>query len=164
MSIGSENTRVSTQTRLAAMLAAVLLALCVGMLGGCGNNDAASSSAAQAPASSSTAAASESAETLHVTVSIDLTAADGKVETAEVSVPAGATVLEATQATSFELDVQDSQYGKYVNAINGVATGDHGDQSGWLVAVNGEDLMVSADAQEVADGDKVEWRYVTSFE
>jgi hypothetical protein len=158
------NATTTMQNRLLAILAAAALVLGISMLGGCGNNNAASSSAAQASASSSTAATSETSEQLSVTVSVDLTAADGKVETAEVSVPAGATVLEATEATSFELDVQDSQYGKFVNAINGVATGDHGDQSGWLVAVNGEDLAVSADAQEVKDGDKIEWRYVTTFE
>ena len=158
MTTGFANTHTTAQNRLLAILAAILLAFSIGTLAGCGNDNAASSSAQDASSSAA------QAEQVNVTVSIDLTAADGKVETAEVSVPAGSTVLDATQATSFELDVQDSQYGKYVNAINGVATGDHGDQSGWLVAVNGEDLAVSADAQEVAEGDKVEWRYVTTFE
>lgn len=158
MTISSTNTHSNVQTRVLAILAALALAFSIGTLAGCGNNDAASSSAS---ADSASAAA---AEQINVTVSVDFTVADGKVETAEVSVPAGSNVLEATQATAFQLDVQDSQYGKFVNAINGVATGDHGDQSGWLVAVNGEDLAVSADAQEVAEGDKIEWRYVTSFE
>ena len=158
MTISSTNTHSNVQTRVFAILAALALAFSIGTLAGCGNNDAASSSA------SADSASTAAAEQINVTVSVDFTAADGKVETAEVSVPAGSNVLEATQATAFQLDVQDSQYGKFVNAINGVATGDHGDQSGWLVAVNGEDLAVSADAQEVAEGDKIEWRYVTSFE
>lgn len=154
----SSANHVSIKSRMLAVFAAMLLALSVGMLAGCGNGAAASSSAAQ------DAASSTQAEQVKVTVSVDFTAADGKVETAEASVPAGASVLEATQATSFELDVQDSQYGKFVNAINGVATGSHGDQSGWLVAVNGKDLEVSADQQQVAEGDSIEWRFVTSFE
>lgn len=158
MTISSTNTHSNVQTRMLAILAALALAFSIGTLAGCGNNDAASSSA------SADSASTAAAEQINVTVSVDFTAADGKVETAEASVPAGSNVLEATQATAFQLDVQDSQYGKFVNAINGVATGDHGDQSGWLVAVNGEDLAVSADAQEVAEGDKIEWRYVTSFE
>lgn len=158
MTISSTNTHSNVQTRVLAILAALALAFSIGTLAGCGNNDAASSSA------SADSASTAAAEQINVTVSVDFTVADGKVETAEVSVPAGSNVLEATQATAFQLDVQDSQYGKFVNAINGVATGDHGDQSGWLVAVNGEDLAVSADAQEVAEGDKIEWRYVTSFE
>ena len=157
MTTGSNNsTRI--QNRLLATIAALLLALSVGMLAGCGNNNAASSAAQDS------SSAAVQAEQVNVLVSVDLTAADGKVETVEASVPAGSSVLDATQATTFMLDVQDSQYGKYVNAINGVATGDHGEQSGWLVAVNGKDLAVSADAQEVVEGDKIEWRYVTSFE
>lgn len=148
MTIGSvKNTTL--HIRLLAVLSALLLALCVGMLSGCGGSGAQSSSAA---------------EQVQVTVSVDFTEAEGTVETTEVAVDAGSSVLDATAAANFELDVQDSQYGKFVNAINGVATGDHGEMSGWLVAVNGEDLAVSADAQEVADGDQIAWRYVTSFE
>ena len=157
MNIGSATAFESTKTRLLAFVAALLLAFSLCMLAGCGDGGSASSSAASD-------SASQAAEQVNVKVSIDLTAADGKVETAEVSVPAGSTVLDATEATDFELDVQDSQYGKFVNAINGVATGDKGETSGWLVAVNGEDLAVSADQQEVAEGDEVAWRYVTSFE
>ena len=155
MTIGAvKNTTL--QTRLLAVLSALLLALCIGMLAGCGGSGGQSSSAA--------AESSSSADQVHATVAVDFTEAEGKVETVEVAVDAGSSVLDATVAANFELDVQDSQYGKFVNAINGVATGDHGDMSGWLVAVNGEDLTVSADAQEVAEGDEIAWRYVTSFE
>ena len=157
MNIGAQITHSTMCSRLLALFAAMLLALSLGALVGCADNGAASSSAQDG-------ASSQAAEQVDVSVSIDLTAADGDVETVEVSVPAGSTVLDATQATGFTMDVQDSDYGKFVNAINGVATGDHGDTSGWLVALNGEDLAVAADKQEVSAGDEIAWRYVTSFE
>ena len=155
----SENARITTvRMRITALFAALMLALCAGMLAGCADNNAASSSSADA-------AATASADTqVKASVSIDTTSIQGEVRTIEVTVDAGGTVLDALEATGLELDVQDSQYGKFVNAIDGVATGDNGDMSGWLVAVNGQDLAVSADAQEVADGDAITWTYVTTFE
>ena len=90
MTISSTNTHSNVQTRVLAILAALALAFSIGTLAGCGNNDAASSSASADSASASTAA-----EQINVTVSVDFTAADGKVETAEVSVPAGSNVPPA---------------------------------------------------------------------
>lgn len=156
MHIGSNASAINMQHRVFAVITAALLALSLGMLAGCDNGGGASSS--------QSAASSQAAEQISVKVTIDLTEADGKAETTEVSVPVGASVLEATQAIGLEMDIQDSDYGKYVNAINGVASGDYGATSGWLVALNGEDLAVSADNQEVSAGDEIIWRYVTKFE
>ena len=71
------------------------------------------------------------------------------------------TVYDALMATDWELDVQDSQYGKYVNAISGLATGDAGSMSGWVFTVNGEEIMESCETYVLADGDTVEWEYLS---
>lgn len=71
------------------------------------------------------------------------------------------TVYDALMATNWELDVQDSQYGKYVNAISGLATGDAGSMSGWVFTVNGEEIMESCETYVLSDGDTVEWEYLS---
>ena len=164
MTIGSENTRITTSTRLFALIAALVLAFSVGTLTGCGDNSStASSSTATASQSASTSSSSDAAQ-IAVTVSIDTTAAEGDVKNIEVKLDSDASVLDALETTELTLDVQDSSYGKYVNAIDGLAAGDKGDQSGWMYSVNGEMGAVSAGEQTVADGDTVTWQYVTSFE
>lgn len=164
MSIGSASTRISTTTRLAVLAAAFMLALGAGLLAGCQSNDtAASSSAAQATASSATEA-TQAAATIEVEMTIDATEGEGEKTTETITIEEGATVFDVLQASNHKLDVQDSAYGKYVAGIDGVAAGDVTDSSGWMVALNGEDLMVSADEQEVKAGDKIEWYFVTSFD
>lgn len=178
MTFGSASTpRIST--RFAAFAAALALALCAGLLAGCqGDDSATSSSSVEASASASTAASSATEATgseasdeagseaaaIEVSLTIDATEGNGEKSTEAVSVTEGSTVLDALQASKHAVDTQDSAYGAYVVAIDGLASGDVADMSGWMVAVNGEDLMVSADSQEVQAGDSIEWRFVTSFE
>ena len=96
-----------------------------------------------------------------VQVVVDSSAADGSVSyDGTVELAEGATVLDAIEATGLELDVQDSEYGAFVNAIGGLATGDAGDASGWGYDLNGEMVMESADVATVADGDVLTWTYL----
>jgi len=70
----------------------------------------------------------------------------------------GATVLSVIQATDADVTVEDGQYGTYISAINGLAAEG---SSGWVYTVNGEQVMESVDACPVADGDTVEFSYIT---
>lgn len=53
--------------------------------------------------------------------------------------------------------------GSYVTAINGLAEFDGGPQSGWMYSVNGKYPDVSAGDYVCEKGDKITWRYVTSW-
>ena len=66
-------------------------------------------------------------------------------------------MLDALEQTGLTLDVQDSQYGKFVNSINGLGTEG---SKGWIYTVNDEQIQVSADKQELKDGDKLVWSYI----
>ena len=153
-----------TSRRLLASLV-LALALAVGVLGGCTQTTASTDdgSAVAAPAGSASTdvpAVSDDAQ-ISVQVVVDSSAADGSVSyDGTVELAEGATVLDAIEATGLELDVQDSDYGAFVNAIDGLATGDAGDSSGWGYDLNGEMVMESADVATVADGDVLTWTYL----
>lgn len=46
-----------------------------------------------------------------------------------------------------------------INAINGVVSNENNNNAWWVYSVNGEHAIVSADAYELKDGDRVEWTY-----
>ena len=126
---------------------ATLVLLCSLPLAGCssGTSDASSS-------------ASDAAVGLAQTT-VTVTDADGQVASYTVETAAeGATVLSVIQATDADVTVEDGQYGTYISAINGLAAEG---SSGWVYTVNGEQVMESADACPVADGDTVEFSYIT---
>ena len=126
---------------------ATLVLLCSLPLAGCssGTSDA---------SSSASGAAVELAQT-----TVTVTDADGQVASYTVETAAeGATVLSVIQATDADLTVEDGQYGTYISAINGLAAEG---SSGWVYTVNGEQVMESVDACPVADGDTVEFSYIT---
>ena len=142
-------------TRLGAAFAALVLA--VG-LAACG--------AAPATDGSAASGADESQEqqaTISVTVEIDATAGEGGSTTADVDLPEGATVYDALVATGADVNATDSDYGMYVQGINGLAGGDFGDMSGWMFEVNGEMAEVGCSQYELKAGDVVTWTYVTEF-
>lgn len=142
-------------TRLGAAFAALVLA--VG-LAACG--------AAPATDGSAASGADESQEqqaNISVTVEIDATAGEGESTTADVDLPEGATVYDALVATGADVNATDSDYGMYVQGINGLAGGDFGDMSGWMFEVNGEMAEVGCSQYELKAGDVVTWTYVTEF-
>lgn len=126
---------------------ATLALLCSLPLAGCssGTSDASSSASGTA------------VELAQTTVTV--TDADGQVASYTVETAAeGATVLSVIQATDADVTVEDGQYGTYISAINGLAAEG---SSGWVYTVNGEQVMESVDACPVADGDTVEFSYIT---
>lgn len=126
---------------------ATLVLLCSLPLAGCssGTSDA---------SSSASGAAVELAQT-----TVTVTDADGQVASYTVETATeGATVLSVIQATDADVTVEDGQYGTYISAINGLAAEG---SSGWVYTVNGEQVMESVDACPVADGDTVEFSYIT---
>lgn len=126
---------------------ATLVLLCSLPLAGCssGTSDASSSASGAAVGLAQT--------------TVTVTDADGQVASYAVETAAeGATVLSVIQATDADVTVEDGQYGTYISAINGLAAEG---SSGWVYTVNGEQVMESVDACPVADGDTVEFSYIT---
>ena len=77
--------------------------------------------------------AGQAAEDIVVPVSITMPERAGaEPKTIEVTVPDGATVLQATEAAGWDVQVEDSDYGKFVTSINGIANGSEGEASGWV--------------------------------
>lgn len=142
-------------TRLGAAFAA--LALAVG-LAACGT-----APATDGADGSGTDAAQEQQATIEVTVEIDATAGEGEKTSTEVELPEGSTAYDALVAAADDVNASDSEYGMYVQGVNGLAGGDFGDMSGWMFEVNGEMAEVAASELELASGDVVTWLYVTEF-
>lgn len=135
----------------ACALAAVLA------LTGCAAGDGADAGASGAAGGASNAATQGEAS---VTVSVTMPeGADAESQSAEVSIPADGTVYDALVATGWAVEAADSDYGKYITAINGVANGSQGDMSGWVFTVNGEEVMEGCSTCTLAAGDTVEWAF-----
>lgn len=137
-------------SRLVGGVAACALALAVAACGA-------------APAASGDVSDAEDWSAIAVTVEIDATAGEGEATSAEVELDEGATVYDALVATGVDVNASDSDYGMYVQGIDGLAGGDFGDMSGWMFEVNGEMAEVGCSQYELSDGDVVTWTYVTEF-
>lgn len=137
-------------SRLVGGVAACALALAVAACGA-------------APAASGDVSDAEDRSAIAVTVEIDDTAGEGEATSAEVELDEGATVYDALVATGVDVNASDSDYGMYVQGIDGLAGGDFGDMSGWMFEVNGEMAEVGCSQYELSDGDVVTWTYVTEF-
>lgn len=151
---------IAKPVRALAASAVLVLSLAVG---GCTQTvaPATGSDAGSAAVQAGSAAATADDAQITVQVTVDSSAADGSVSfDGTVELAEDATVLDALKATGLTLDVQDSEYGAFVNAIDGLATGAFGDASGWGYDINGEMVMDSADVATVADGDVVAWTYL----
>lgn len=104
--------------------------------------------------------AGQTAEDIVVPVSITLPESAGaEPKTIEVTVVDGATVLDALEATGWDVQVEDSDYGKFVSSINGIANGSEGDASGWVFTVNDQTVMEASDACKLKAGDSVQWSF-----
>lgn len=147
--------------RLFACIAACALFTSLA-LAGCGSNAPASSSAASAQGSSSSAAAAsqqadQPGELIETKATI--TDADGNTTSYTVQIPAAdATALAVLEATDAEVATENSQYGTYITAINGIVAEGN---SGWVYTVNGEQVMEAVDVCPVAAGDTVEFSFIT---
>lgn len=143
---------MKTTRRLAASAAAAMLVAAMGLFG--------CSSGQEGSAASSSSSFSTESTIAEIAVPVKVTspAADGQVTYDEtVTIGEGSTALDVLQATGLVLDVQSSEYGMFVNAINDVATEG---MKGWTYTVNGEQVQASADQTYLNDGDQVEWSYI----
>lgn len=146
--------------RLFACIAACALFASLA-LAGCGSNAPASSSAASPQGSSSAAAASQQADQPGelIETKATITDADGNTTSYTVQIPAAdATALAVLEATDAEVVTENSQYGTYITAINGITAEGN---SGWVYTVNGEQVMEAVDVCPVAAGDTVEFSFIT---
>ncbi len=145
--------------RLFACIAACALFASLA-LAGCGSNAPASSSAASTQGSSAAVAsqqADQSGELIETKATI--TDADGNTTSYTVQIPAAdATALAVLEATDAEVTTENSQYGTYITAINGITAEGN---SGWIYTVNGEQVMDAVDVCPVAAGDTVEFSFIT---
>ena len=103
--------------------------------------------------------------TLVLLCSLPLAGCSSGTSDASSSASGAAVELAQTTVTVTDADgqvasytVENGQYGTYISAINGLAAEG---SSGWVYTVNGEQVMESADACPVADGDTVEFSYIT---
>lgn len=145
--------------RLFACIAACALFASLA-LAGCGSNAPASSSAAS-PQGSSAAAASQQADQPGelIETKATITDADGNTTSYTVQIPAAdATALAVLEATDAEVATENSQYGTYITAINGITAEGN---SGWVYTVNGEQVMEAVDVCPVTAGDTVEFSFIT---
>lgn len=146
--------------RLFACIAACALFASLA-LAGCGSNAPASSSAASAQGSSAAATASQQADQPGelIETKATITDADGNTTSYTVQISAAdATALAVLEATDAEVATENSQYGTYITAINGIVAEGN---SGWVYTVNGEQVMEAVDVCPVAAGDTVEFSFIT---
>lgn len=154
------------KTRITRLLVALSLAASLAVLPACSSpsTSSASSSAATTTSQSQAASASSQGSTQAADISVTVTIASPNTEGFEaieevVSVDEGASALDALQAATPDVVVEDGQYGAFVTNINGLANGSAGAQSGWTYTVNGEYVPDSAADYTLADGDTVAWEF-----
>lgn len=147
-----------TGKKALALLVSLLLAAMLAMTG-CSQGASSDASSSRAESSQSSSQAAQAAQDMDVTlVVLDPSDESLKALDEAVVVEDGATVYDVLQASTADADIQDSDYGKYVVELAGTAAEG---SSGWVYTVNGEEVMDSIDAHELAAGDVVEFKYIT---
>ena len=128
--------------------------------GDSGSGENAAEQAAQVAEEEGPIEAGQAAEDIVVPVSITMPESAGaEPKTIEVTVADGSTVLQATEAAGWDVQVENSDYGKFVTSINGIANGSEGDASGWVYTVNDEQVMEACDVRQLTAGDSVQWSF-----
>ena len=128
--------------------------------GGSGSGENAAEQAAQVAEEEGPIEAGQAAEDIVVPVSITMPESAGaEPKTIEVTVADGSTVLQATEAAGWDVQVENSDYGKFVTSITGIANGSEGDASGWVYTVNDEQVMEACDVRQLTAGDSVQWSF-----
>lgn len=128
--------------------------------GGSGSGENAAEQAAQVAEEEGPIEAGQAAEDIVVPVSITMPESAGaEPKTIEVTVADGSTVLQAMEAAGWDVQVENSDYGKFVTSINGIANGSEGDASGWVYTVNDEQVMEACDVRQLTAGDSVQWSF-----
>ena len=145
----------TVRSKVTAVLLAVFLCVSLCALPAC-------SASGETAATDTTNESSVSSIT--VTMQVNLDAVDtAQTVSKQVAVPEGATVLDVLNASEIAFSAEDSSYGMYVTAIDGVAQGEHGAQSGWMYTINGEYPTESIDVVVVSADDQLVFTYVTEY-
>ena len=128
---------------------------------GCaGSEQPAQDAAASDTATEQQAPEAAAADTIDVTVAIDMPdngMADSKV--VETTIPTGGTAFDALEKSGATVQSEDSEYGKFVTAIDGIENGSQGASSGWVYTVNDQQVTESCDKYVLAEGDTVTWSF-----
>ena len=145
--------------------------------GGTSSAPAQSQQTESSPSSSASASASQSSKEEQKTVTVSLAVScrkameaqnstavqlypDGWIlRTVSVTMPQGASVLDALIKACGENGILLRYASGYVSAIGGLGEKDAGGASGWLYGVNGVILGRSASAYTLKDGDVIRWGY-----
>lgn len=139
--------------RLLSLVAALALAVCVApFVSGC----SVSSTTTTTISGSVDEGSPNNVITVELTIDGSL-GEGGATSTKEVTLPGGSTVLDVLNASDAKVTVEDSDYGPYVTAINGVAAHD---SYGWTYTVNGKQPTVGAAECKVNAGDTIVWTLV----
>ena len=142
--------------KLVALFAAAALAACLGLSGCASQPEAAENNG---PGVAEESADAPAAGEIEVTVSVAMPD-NGMAEsqTSKVAISADGTVWDALEATGWDVQAEDGQYGKFVTGINGAeVTG----STGWVFTVNGQPVDVGASEATLAAGDEVQWELVS---
>ena len=70
---------------------------------------------------------------------------------------------EACEDNDVQIEVSESQYGKFVDGLGQIYSGDCGEWSGWMFKVNGKWAELGADATVLNENDEVEWVFVCDY-
>ncbi len=70
---------------------------------------------------------------------------------------------EACDDNDVDIEVSESQYGKFVDGLGQIYSGDCGEWSGWMFKVNGKWAELGADATVLNENDEVEWVFVCDY-
>ncbi len=128
--------------------------------GGTGTGAQAGSSAEGGSGGQASSGTSSKPATVTVHVSIDSSAADGRVSGSwTLTFNEGATVYDALVGTGVAVSSSSTSFGVYVSSIGGLAEKEFGGQSGWKYSVNGSVPGVACSGYTLADGDSVRWFY-----
>lgn len=85
------------------------------------------------------------------------------IEPTNIMVDNGDTIVDVTEKSGNDIDVDGSGENAFVEGINDLYSFDEGTASGWLIKVNGEFIDVGPGAYEVEEGDEIEWLYTVDF-
>ncbi|QQP13286.1 S-layer homology domain-containing protein [Lysinibacillus agricola] len=99
----------------------------------------------------------------HTTFSITISSSEVPLKETKVELYPGETVFDVlkrvTKQNGIALSYRETQYGTYIDGINGLYEFDRGPLSGWMYRVNGSFPSYSAALYTLSPGDNVEWLY-----
>lgn len=153
-----------TRKMFVALIAALAMVVSVSLCACSPTSDqpAASSSSSSAAASSSASSSAAAVDQYAVTVTVTSPEGPDAIDfSQQIPVAAGATVLDALEATELEVTIEEGPYGAFVAAIDNIA---NEGTSGWTYTVNGEQVQVSAGEAPVNAGDTIAWSYIDMAE